>query len=62
MVSWPSPVALLIIFRKSMLVLLSLRGPVFCPFFYFVCVRVYTIAPISSALQASPMGPLETLV
>lgn len=45
-----------------MLVLLSLRGPVFCPFFYFVCVPVYTITPISSALQASPMGPLETLV
>lgn len=43
-VSWPSPVALLIIFRKSMLVLLSLRRPVFCPF-TFVCVCVCTITP-----------------
>lgn len=57
-VSWPSPVALLIIFRESMLVLLSLRGPVFCPF-TFVCVYYYSI---SSTLQAFPMGPLETLV
>lgn len=59
MVSWPSPVALLIIFRESKLVLLSLRGPVFCPFTLCVCVLYYSI---SSALQASPMGPLETLV
>lgn len=56
-VSWPSPVALLIIIRESMLVLLSLRGPVFCPFTLCVCYYF-----ISSALQASPMGPLETLV
>lgn len=45
-----------------MLVLLSLRGPVFCPFFTFVCVSSIYYYFISSALQASPMGPLETLV
>lgn len=55
-VSWPSPVALLIISRVFMLVLLSLSGPVFCP--STLCVQLLELF----ALWASSMGPLETLV